>query len=244
MRVSLTLLLLLTLTRCLGQTLSAVDKKLADVYENVPERYTDDQKEARMELFERLLMKYTRQLPKTIGYPFKNLSETSAVYISTSDDGNLRIYSYDRNRRRSMPWFNNVYQYRVNGKVLARHVKPPHDLVPDYTIYKINTLAAGDKTYYIAQRVAFGGLLTEYSLRFMTIENGGVNDNIKLVQTGKTLENVLICGKVDELNGEQKFSIDYDKASGTISMPVVSDDGKVGSKRVVYKFNGKWFVRV
>jgi hypothetical protein len=64
------------------------------------------------------------------------------------------------------------------------------------------------------------------------------------VQTGKTLENELVCGKVDELNGEQKFSIDYDKASGIISMPVVSDDGKVGSKRVVYKFNGKWFVRV
>lgn len=244
MKLPLILLFLLTLTPCFGQSLRAVDKKLADVYENVPERYTDDQKEARMELFERLLMKYTRHLPKTISYPFKNLSETSAVYISTSDDGNLRIYSYDRNRRRSMPWFNNVYQYRVNGKVLTRHVKPPYQLVPDYTIYKINTLTAGGKTYYIAQRIAFGGLLTEYSLRFMTIENGGVNDNIKLVQTGKTLENELVCGKVDELNGEQKFSIDYDKASGTISMPAVSDDGKVGSKRVVYKFNGKWFVRV
>jgi RHS repeat-associated protein len=123
MRLSLTILFLLTLTHCFGQSLRSVDKKLADVYENVPERYTSNQKEARMELFERLLMKYTRQLPKTISYPFKNLSETSAVYISTSDDGNLRIYSYDRHRRRSMPWFNNVYQYGFNGKENDNEVK-------------------------------------------------------------------------------------------------------------------------
>jgi len=244
MRISLTLLLLLTLTRCFGQSLRAVDKRLADVYENVPEQYTSDQQEARMKLFERLLMKYTRQLPKTINYPFKNLSETNAVYISTSDDGNLRIYSYDKHRRRSMPWYNNVYQYRANGKVLARHAKPLYERGPDYAIYKIYTLTAGGKTYYIAQRIAFGGLLTEYSLRFMVIENGQVNDNIKLVQTDNTLENELMCGNVDDLDGKDTFSIDYDKVSGTISMPEVSDKGKIGSKRVVYKFNGKWFVKV
>jgi len=243
MRVALTFIFAFTLTRCFCQDLPAIDKKLSNLYENIPDNYTDKQKNARLERFEKLLLKYTTMEPKTLNYPFKKLATCHLIYISTSEDRNFRIYSYDLNRQRSMPWFNNIYQFRTNGRVTSRHFEPPEKLVPDYTYYQVNDLVTGGKTYYIVQRVAIGGLLEEYSIKFFSIENGLLNDNIKLVKTENGMANVLPCSEVDASVENAVYKIVYNKKAGSISIPMTTKDGKVTGKRITYKFNGKYFVK-
>ena len=77
------------------QDLAAIDKKLADLYGKIPDSFTDDQKHERVERFEKLLLKYTGELPKTklITPIEKTVRLQPGPHISTSEDGKFRIYS-------------------------------------------------------------------------------------------------------------------------------------------------------
>jgi len=244
MKISLTFLLLLTITVSYCQDLAAIDKKLANLYGNIPDSYSDKQKDARMDLFEKLLLKYTTQVPKTIDYPFKRLANCPLIYISTSEDGNFRTYSIDYNRQQSMPYFYNVYQFRANGKVMSKKIPREGNIGPDYTYYEIHDMVLNGKTYYFAQRTAFGELTNPFSIKFFSIENNQLKDDVKLIQTDKGLVNVLECGKVDALSDDTtKYKINYNKPAQSFSIPIL-EKGKITKKRVTYKFNGKYFVKI
>jgi len=243
MKVCLTILLLFSLSLCFGQDLQTIDKKLSNLYKNIPDSYTDHQKEQKMELFEKLLLKYTSQVPKTIAYPFKNLVKCD-IYISTSEDGKFRIYSIDWNRYRSMPFFFNVYQFSCNGKVMSKEIPNGTSVMPDYTYYEVHSMILNGKTYYIAQLTAFGELTNPFYVKFFSIENNKLNSDVKLIQTDQSIVNVLPCGAVDGLSSDTtKYVVKYDKPGQSFSIPLL-EKGKITKKRITYKFNGKYFVKV
>ena len=244
MKTLLTITFLFTANICFCQSLKTIDEKLSNVYQNVPNSYSDEQKSKRMDLFEKLLLKYTAREPKTIAYPFKKLVRSIGVPISTSEDGNFRIYSYDRNRMRSMPYFENVYQYRANGKVISKEIAPEIAGAPDYLYYQINDFESAGKIYYIAQRVAIGGEKDEYSIRFFSIDGDQLNPKAKLIQTKNGIAYEFKCAEVDGLSKANRFTLVFNKSDKSFSMPVVSTEGKVTNKRITYKFNGKYFVKI
>ena len=80
-------------------------------------------------------------------------------------------------------------------------------------------------------------------IRIFTIDNKGLNDGVKLIQTNKGLVNVLPCGEVSALaNDTTKYKINYNLANQSFAIPTV-ENGKITKNRVIYKFNGKYFVK-
>ena len=55
--------------------------------------------------------------PATMDYPFDLLLATKKIQISQSQDGNLRIYSWDTELGGSMHLYNNLYQYKSGSNV-------------------------------------------------------------------------------------------------------------------------------
>ena len=179
-------------------------------------------------------------MPKTINYPFKKLSACSLILISSSEDGKFRIYSIDRNRQRSMPYFFNIFQFNVNGKVMSKEIAAQS---PDYTYYEVHDMILNGKTYYITQRIAYGELTNPLYIRIFSIEDNGLNEGVKLIKTDKGLVNVLPCGEVNSLADDTtKYRVNYNKANQSFSIPVV-ENGRITKKHVTYKFNGRYFVR-
>jgi len=100
------------------------------------------------------------------------------------------------------------------------------------------------KTYYLAERTAFGELTNPFYIRIFSIENNTLKDDVKLFQTEKGIVNVLPCGEADGLaNGNTKYVINYNKPGQSFSIPVL-EKGKISKKRITYKFNGKYFVKL
>lgn len=57
----------------------------------------------------------------TMSYDFPLLQKEAFVHIATSEDKNLRIYSWDTGMGGTMSWFDNILQYRYEDKIQAVH---------------------------------------------------------------------------------------------------------------------------
>lgn len=65
------------------------------------------------------LISFVIHEPRSISYPFTKLQKDSLVSIVTSADGNLRLYSWDTGMGASVTYWDNICQYRCDGKVYA-----------------------------------------------------------------------------------------------------------------------------
>ena len=80
------------------------------------------------------------------------------------------------------------------------------------------------------------------------IENGKLNENVKLFKTREGLTSGInvpfdFFTVVNRPERPLKL-IKYDDTKKTLSIPIVYENGKVTNRFIVYKFNGKYFERV
>jgi hypothetical protein len=147
-----------------------------------------------------------------------------------------------------------VYQYQSkNGKVYS---KPdylpetnPSGFVSD--IFTVDTKSG--KVYLTRYSSVLGNSLYHQSINLFKIEDNSLNDKIKLIKTKTGIKNSLGFGYnffsvVDREERPIKLIL-YDKSTMSIKIPVViqktpDDYGTVTDKFIVYKFNGKYFVKV
>jgi hypothetical protein len=211
-------------------------------------QHDNDSLETQSGLFSNKLAGYIKNNPATLSYPFRVLQDSNAVDIVTSADSLFRIYSWDTWLGGTMHFFDNIYQYRSADKVYFQHSeKDKNDPAAFYS--EIFTLKTESKTWYLV----VGNTISSTKdagqfIKALAIENGGVNDTVKLFRTKtKSLNEIYVSfdffSVVDRPERPLKL-IKYDPDKRIVYIPLVKEEGKVTDQFILYQFNGQYFEHI
>jgi hypothetical protein len=190
-------------------------------------------------LFGEMLQDLTAGNPASLHYPFTGL-RNQGVTIATSSDGCLRIFSWDGQTGGTAHNANNIYQYRVDGKIYS--ILNIVDGGPGNRYSAIYLLKTGDKTYYLAVSEAIIATLRFHaSLEILQLDGKQLRSDVPLIRTASGMTGTL--GFDYTLGSEIDADFHFSPATRTISFPVVLEDGHVTKRRINYTFNGKYFAR-
>ncbi|SDE55424.1 hypothetical protein SAMN05216464_107144 [Mucilaginibacter pineti] len=191
---------------------------------------------------------YTTKYPFTITQNFTELIKERLV-IASSADGLFRTYSWDTRLGTTGYSFSNVVQYKVKGQTTALLKIDSADkkAAPSFWYSKVYTFAANGKTYYMATfNTIYSAARAAQGLRIFVIENGKLVTNPPLIKTPS--------GVYSQLHYDYNFpsiadwtsfpTINFDKATKTLSTPLVDYSGKMTRKFITYKFNGRFFEKM
>ena len=241
----------------LAQTAAAIETKLKARLANI-EKWSNygpnsdyEKLERENDLLKKDLLAYGK-LPATITYRFPRLKDD--MYIVTSRDGRLRIYSWDMQTGGTMHDFESVYQYRgKSGKIYTWSGTSEEDSggVFYHDIFQVDSKSG---PIYLAVSTFIGSSsLSGASINAITIDGERLDHEAKLIRTGSGLQNSVNFGYdfftvVDRPERPVKL-FKFDAASGTFSFPVVIEDdktpqGRVTNKLIRYRFDGTHFVKV
>jgi hypothetical protein len=243
-----------------GNSAAKIEKELVRHVENLKawsaykegyDQARDKKREAENEAMKAALLKYGR-LSSTLKYPFPELSKL--IYISTSKDNKFRIYSWDSESGGTMHFFDTVYQFQArSGKVFSKSAAKEKTDAGFFSsdIFTVDT--GKDKVYLARLNSIYSNPISYQSVNAYSLQNNILNEKVKLIRTASGLTNKLgfqynFFSVVDRKERPIKL-ISYDDAAQTIKIPVVIADkkdpiGRVTNKFIVYKFNGKYFVKV
>ena len=202
-------------------------------------------------LFGKKLQYYTSKYPFTINLKFSSIAQSpdslskNKVQIATSDDGLFRIYSWDVRSDGTEYGFENVIQYKSGNKTISKYIDDPIVNGEHLYVYyydKIYTIRVNNRTYYLAIYMgAYTHVEVGRGIQVFDIENGKLNDDVKIIKTATGLHSQLYYEYLFE--GKKSEEIIYDEALRTISIPVILKDTVI-NKRITYKFTGKYFEKV
>jgi hypothetical protein len=254
----------LTISNLHSQTLQEIDKDLGQAFAKIEywsnydskndKIYQYDSLEKANTDFEKMLLKYTASNSKTLSYRFKDLSD-DGLTILTSEDGLFRIYSWDTYTGGTMHFFKNVFQYRNSKGTFS--AMPDLNANGNYLdpgcFYKqINNVASEGKTYYITQSTVIGSsALTYHTVKIFSIEEYGLNDTAKLIKTKTGIRNTLgyemdfsSSSNKNIISTDINYSTEYDPTKKIITIPLIEGDGKLTARKIRYRFDGKYFVKM
>jgi hypothetical protein len=189
-------------------------------------------------LFGKKLQQLTARNPASLTYPFTRL-QNEGVTITTSSDNSLRIYSWDGQTGGTAHNANNVFQYRIDGKVYSTLTIVEGG--PGLSYSAIYALKTGGKTYYLAVSQAIIETLRAHAtLEILQLEKHRLR-SVPLIQTASGTTGTL--GFDYDLDNVKDADFHFNPATGTITFPVVLEDGHVTDRKITYTFNGKYFAR-
>ena len=182
-------------------------------------------------------------------YAFPNLKKRMAV--ATSRDGKLRIYSWDLESGGTMHDFECVYQYQGNsGAVRTWSASDDPESAGGYytEIFQLDTKNGPiylANSNFIAQSNIHG-----QSIEGMRINGDKLDVKAKVIRTAKGLTNsVDFVYDPFSLKERSESLVSFDAAKQQFTFPVVIEDklyenGRVTNRRITYRFNGQYFVKV
>jgi hypothetical protein len=190
-------------------------------------------------LFGEMLQQLTAGNPASLHFPFTRL-QNQGVTIATSSDGCLRIYSWDGQTGGTAHNANNIYQYRVNGKVYSTLTIVDGGPGDSYSaIYPFKT---GNKTYYLAISGAIiAALQFHATLKILQLKGKQLRSDVPLIRTVSGMTGTL--GFDYALGSERQADFHFNPATSMITFPVVLEDGHVTKRKIRYTFNGEYFVQ-
>ncbi|HZY37678.1 MAG TPA: hypothetical protein VFE53_13565 [Mucilaginibacter sp.] len=192
------------------------------------------------------LAAYTNKYPFTLRQNFP-LLKNDRVDISSSTDGMFRIYSWDTMEGGTMHIFENVFQYNAGDKTTAILDTPKEDGEYGPSYVKVYTFKASGKTYYLATYLTIGSTrVAGQGIQVFDIENGKLNDDVKLIKTKSGLHSQLSFGfdSFSEVDWKIRPEIYFNSDLKTINLPLIDGDNKMTHQYIVYKFDGQYFERV
>lgn len=239
-----------------GQTIQEIENELQQAYKRILSDRFDadtiawDNLENDNRLFREKMLRYTSNYPLTLTYNFDSL--TKAIYIVTSDDNLLRIYSWDTRLGGTMHDFENIYQFKsVNNIDVNVKCNTALDGKENYVPYysQLFTLKEKDRTYYLAiNNGIYSTKDISQSIKAFTIENNTLNDTIKIFKTKTELLNEIsinldFFSVVDRPERPLQL-INYDSDKKIIYIPIVYENGEVTDRYILYQFNGQYFEHI
>lgn len=212
---------------------------------NTTVAWTDSLEKANNRFGEKL-KSYTSKYPITIKMQYRSFPKNSLTVIS-AEDSLFRIYSWDTELGGTMHDFRNVIQYKTGKRtnsilVLETSSTNNDNYVPYYS--KVYTLKTGTKTYYIA---IYHGIYSSHDLgegvKIYSVKNSALNFNTNIIRT-KTGFHSKVEYSYDFFKSPNNHEIKYNSDKKILYIPIVTKDGKVTEKSIVYKFTGQYFERL
>jgi len=198
--------------------------------------------------FEKALTDFIQKNPTTIDYDFKMLVDSHVCFINTSQDGNLRIYSWDDGTGGSMRYFKNIYQCKNNGAVMT---KVPHYEEGDAGSFctQISSVTKGQETVYLVMnRSIYSNRMVAQSIQAFHIESSQLNDSFPLFKTKtKMLSSIHVDYDFFSIEDESKQPsemISYSDSSKTLFVTITDKEGIVSSNRLKYQWTDSCFTYV
>jgi hypothetical protein len=183
--------------------------------------------------------------PASIGYGFKSLTDSNYVRIITAADGNCRIYSWDNWTGGTMHFFEQIFQYKQDGKVFTKIINRK-ETDPGVYCSAIYSLAANNTAYYLViQNGIYSSSDVSQSIQIFNIDKQQLIDTAKLFKTKTKLLNTI---KVDydffsvvDRPERPVAVIKYDEKLKIIYIPVVNQKKQVTDKNFIYQFKDNYF---
>jgi hypothetical protein len=207
--------------------------------------FKDDSLQKANDNFQKMLLTYTSKYPETLSQKFKGIQ---GLNIVTSEDGLLRIYSWDTGTGGTMRFFKEVVQYKtgdVTRSLTLTDVKREGEA--GYTYQAIYSLTVPGKKYYL---VNYKGIYSSKDIgegvRVFSIDNNLLNTKVKLIKTQSGMHNSIDYSYdfFSVVDWKVRPSIQYNAGNKEIKIPLVTADQKVTKKFITYKFTGKYFEKV
>ncbi len=240
-----------------GQNPDKIENELVGLYKKIADNsaYSSnpnyDLLEKAQEDFKQKILQYTK-LDSTLNHKFSVLGKS--IIISTSEDGKLRTYSWDREDGGTMHFFETVHQFQdKDGKVYSTSNTLEEGDSGSF-VYEIFTLDTNNGKVYLACSTSIFSTSGAYqSVKLLKIENKEIYDKLNLIKTKMGLKNSIgfaydFFSVVDRKERPIKLIL-YEKSTNSVKIPLVLEDkkflnGKVTDKYIVYTFNGTYFVKV
>jgi len=247
-----------------GQTNAEIEQELIGHIKNIQKwsnygsDFNEDLLAKENDIFKKKILDYTK-IASTLNYQFSELNKY--LHLTTSEDGKLRIYSWDKQVGGTLHFFDNVYQFQGNdGNVYSKSNTwddaggsadnmDAGAFVSDIVDVNIKK----EKVYLARFTSVLSSALCYESINLFGIEGNSLNDQIKLIKTKSGLTNSLgfeyDFGSVMDKKERPIKLILYDKETKTIKIPVVIEDkkfpngGKVTNRFINYKFDGTYFLK-
>lgn len=249
-------LIILTAALAAAQSPAAVEKMLLQQLDTTSKygSYGDSYDEAKLsagnkKIIEILRAKGTRS--DILQYDFPALKDR--IFITTSEDGKLRIYSWDMQTGGTLHDYASVIQYQGrSGKVNAWvDVDEPGGGGFYSQIFQVPTSAG---TIYLANSTFTASTsLAGQSIRALRINNDKLELKPKVIRTSTGLRNEVgfaydFFSVSDRPERPIKLFF-FDEKKKEFRFPVVIEDdktpqGRVTDKFITYRFNGKYFVKI
>jgi hypothetical protein len=203
---------------------------------------------------ERLIKKMLdafNKYPATLSAPFDSLD--TGMNIASSPDKKFRVYSWNTETGGTMRFFANIIQFKtptgVKAVLYSNPIENPEETGCGFFYDTVYQLAKGKETYYLATRTAiFSSKDLMHGLKIFKITNGHLNDTAPLIKTKTGIRNEIgyeydLFSVVDIPYGHRP-QIKFHNKTNILSIPLVTEDGKVTNKTIRYKFDGQYFVKM
>jgi len=160
--------------------LAQMFRKISDTDAQISENTPDLSRQ-----FSDSLVSFVRNNEKTLQYPFE-LLQKEHVYVTTSDDGQFRVYSWDNGLGGTMRFFDQLFQFSTNGKTYAKESYASEDSQAFFSkIYTV--LNKENQPVYLA--ISNSILSSKYVVQHITayqFKDGSLNKT-KVFKTKKEL---------------------------------------------------------
>jgi hypothetical protein len=183
---------------------------------------------------------------ETLHCEFKTFKDSIGTVV-TSDDGLLRIYSWNTWLGGSMTDYRSIFQFKSKNKVFVINQSNDENSSGS-NFLQINSLNNNGKMYYLA--INSGSLSSKDSYENITIFSIEGNKVVKvpIIKTKSGLTSTISFEydfySVVERPERPIQLIKYDSAKNTIGIPIVFENGKVTNKYIYYKLTGEFFEKI
>lgn len=249
--ISIFSILLLIAGLAFAQTSRQIETDLLKSFKKIvywdTHRINDDSLPAANNEFGRKLKYYAEKYPFTIRMTFNRLQK-EGVKIVSSDNGALRIYSWDTQLGGTMRRYGSLIQYQTSKRMRSDlFIYDEKDAGAFYL--KVSDVKAGNKTYYLCfsssvlSSADYVDIITVFA-----IEGGNLNKAVKIIKTdeGSTESLSAEYDRSAAVNSDVKNApqLSFDRKSKTIHLPLILENQKITGKYIDYKFNGRYFEKV
>ena len=197
------------------------------------------------------LLKYGKN-PAVLKYAFPKLKVE--MFVATSKDGRLRIYSWDTQTGGTMHDYASVFQYRGrSGRAYAIASGDDEESGGSFYTDVFQVSSASGPIYLAASTFIASSSLNGQSIDAMRIDGEKLERNAKVIRTRSGLQSTVdfaydFFSVVDRPQRPVRL-FSFNEAKREFRFPVVIEDkrtpqGRVTNRLITYRFDGKYFVRV
>ncbi len=197
------------------------------------------------------LLKHGKRLA-VLKYPFSKLK--GEMFVATSKDGKLRIYSWDMQTGGTMHDYAAVFQYVGKNKKVNAISEADEDESAGSFYTEIFQVASKKGPIYLTTSTFVGSSsLNGQSIDAMRINGDQLDRTANVIRTGSGMKSSVSFSYdfftvVDRRERPIKLFF-FDEAKKEFRFPVIIEDektpqGRVTKRFITYRFNGDYFTRV